>query len=147
VILHSATIGNPAVDDLAERIGLAADSGKTKYLHTPVELNIVAPANHPITRGLPAKLQFLDEPYWPMIGDTNKVQILATAQEEGQARPMMWTFEKGKGRVFASIFGHYTWTWNDPLFRLIVLRAIEWTAGRGTTALDSIAAKDTNLNQ
>jgi len=147
VILHSATIGNPAVDDLAERIGLAADSGKTKYLHTPVELNIVAPANDPITRGLPAKLQFLDEPYWPMIGDTNKVQILATAQEEGQARPMMWTFEKGKGRVFASIFGHYTWTWNDPLFRLIVLRAIEWTAGRGTTALDSIAAKDTNLNQ
>jgi type 1 glutamine amidotransferase len=41
----------------------------------------------------------------------------------------MWTFEKGKGRVFVSIFGHYTWTLDDPLFRTLVLRGIGWAAG------------------
>ena len=140
VILHSATIGNPDPQELAERIGLAADSERTKYLHTPVDLSLVS-TNHPITQGLPAKIHFVDEPYWPMIGDTNRIEVLATADQEGKARPIMWTFEKGKGRVFASIFGHYTWTWNDPLFRLIVLRGVAWAAGGDPRRLESLAAR------
>jgi putative heme-binding domain-containing protein len=142
VALHSATIGNPDPLQLAERIGLAADSAKTKYLHTPIDLSFVAPTNHPITRGLPAKIHFLDEPYWPMLGDTNKVQVLATADQEGAARPIMWTFQKGKGRVFASIFGHYTWTLDDPLFRLIILRAIGWAGGQDANRLEGLATAD-----
>ena len=42
---------------------------------------------------------------------------------------MMWTFQNGKGRVFASILGHYTWTLEDPLFRVIALRGLAWAAG------------------
>jgi type 1 glutamine amidotransferase len=63
-----------------------------------------------------------------MIGDTNNIQVLATAIREGVPCPMMWTFEKGKGRVFASIPGHYTWTHEDPMFRIIALRGIAWCA-------------------
>jgi len=140
VALHSATIGNPDPLQLAERIGLASDSAKTKYLHTPIDLNLVAPTNHPITRGLPAKIHFIDEPYWPMLGDTNKVEVLATAEQEGKPWPIMWTFQKGKGRVFSSIFGHYTWTLNDPLFRLIVLRGIAWAAGQESNRLEGLEA-------
>jgi len=142
VVLHSATIGNPDPQQLAERIGLASDSAQTKYLHTPIDLKIVAPTSHPITRGVAGSIHFLDEPYWPMIGDTNKIEVVATAEVEGSARPIMWTFQKGKGRVFASIFGHYTWTLNDPLFRVIVLRAIGWAAGEDARRLERLATAD-----
>ena len=72
VLLHSATIGNDQANLLAERTGLAAyASPRTKYRHTPLDLKIVAPTNHVITRGLPAVIRFLDEPYWPLTGDPN----------------------------------------------------------------------------
>lgn len=137
VVLHSATIGNPTTEQLAERIGLASDSVKTKYLHTPVDLKIVS-TNNPIMRGLPNQIHFIDEPYWPLLGDTNRVQVLATAAQDGADWPIMWTFQKDKGRVFASIFGHYTWTWEDPLFQLIVLRAIAWAAFENPARLESL---------
>ena len=57
----------------------------------------------------------------------------------------MWTFQKGKGRVFASILGHYTWTLDDPLFRLLVLRGIAWAAGADPAALEELAIKDADL--
>jgi len=30
--------------------------------------------------------------------------------------------------VFACIPGHYTWTMDDPLYRVLVLRGIAWVA-------------------
>jgi type 1 glutamine amidotransferase len=30
--------------------------------------------------------------------------------------------------VFGSIPGHYNWTFDDPLYRVIVLRGIAWAA-------------------
>jgi type 1 glutamine amidotransferase len=44
---------------------------------------------------------------------------------------MLWVKEREKGRVFASIPGHYTWTFDDPLYRVIVLRGIAWAARQG----------------
>jgi len=126
-VIHSATISDKSPEDLARRIGLAAQPVTVKYAHTPIDLNFVALTNNLITAGFSA-LHLLDEPYWPMIGDTNNIQVLATAIREGVPCPMMWTFEKGKGRVFASIPGHYTWTHEDPMFRIIALRGIAWCA-------------------
>ena len=54
--------------------------------------------------------------------------MLATAVEEGQPQPLFWTLEHGRGRVFVSIPGHYSWTFDDPLFRVLLLRGIAWTA-------------------
>ena len=34
----------------------------------------------------------------------------------------------GKGRVFVNILGHYTWTLDDPLARILILRGIMWCA-------------------
>ena len=42
--------------------------------------------------------------------------------------PMMWNRTSGKGRVHVNIMGHYSWTFNDPLFRALLLRAIAWAA-------------------
>jgi putative heme-binding domain-containing protein len=146
VLLHAATIGDPDPLKLAQRFGLAADSGKTKYLHTPLELQFVAPTNNPITMGLPNQLHFLDEPYWPMFRDTNQVEVLATTRQEGADWPMVWTCQKGKGRVFASIIGHYTWTLDDPWFRLILMRGIAWAANGEVNRLEKLAVIAPELN-
>jgi type 1 glutamine amidotransferase len=103
-MLHAATIADKEPERLAARIGLAAQPGPTKYLHTPFVLQFVASANQPITSGL--------------------------------ARPLIWTYEKGRGRVFASIPGHYSWTFADPLFRTLVFRGLAWAAGEPVDRLD-----------
>jgi type 1 glutamine amidotransferase len=36
--------------------------------------------------------------------------------------------EREKSRIVACIPGHYTWTFDDPLFRVLVLRGICWAA-------------------
>ena len=46
---------------------------------------------------------------------------MRTAVEEGKPWPLFWTRTQGKGRVFVSVPGHYTWTFDDPLFRLLLL--------------------------
>jgi len=142
VLLHAATIANKTPEQLASRVGLAAQPGPTKYLHAPFDLKMVATVNHPITMNLPTRIRFLDEPYWPMIGDTNRIEVLATTELDGRAWPMMWTFQNGKGRVFASIPGHYTWTLDDPLFRLLILRGIAWAGGMEAGRFENLVQPD-----
>jgi len=50
-----------------------------------------------------------------------------TEELDGKAWPVMWTTEKGRGRVFCSGVGHNYFTFNDPYFRNILLRAMAWT--------------------
>jgi type 1 glutamine amidotransferase len=139
VLIHAACIADRDPESLAKRVGLAAQPKRTKYRHGPLELTVnAAAADHPITRGFRAA-RFVDETYWPLIGDAKDVTVLATADEEGHARPMLWTFETGPGRVFGSVLGHYTWTTDDPLFRALVLRGTAWAAGHDVRRLESLA--------
>jgi hypothetical protein len=46
---------------------------------------------------------------------------------DGEEWPIMWTKEVGQGKVFGTILGHNFFTFNDPLFRIILLRAMAWT--------------------
>ena len=74
------------------------------------------------------KLNLIDESYWQLVGDEKNIQLLASGAEEGAPRPLLWTREEANGRIFVSIPGHYTWTFDDPLFRILILRGIAWTA-------------------
>ncbi len=136
-LIHSAIIADKDPEVLAERIGLSAHPKRTGYRHMPFELRLVD-RQHPITRGLPERIDLLDEPYWPLIGDTKSVHVLASAKVDGATRPLIWTQEKGKGRIFASIPGHYTWTLNDPLFRIVLLRGIAWAAGENPARFQDV---------
>jgi putative heme-binding domain-containing protein len=137
VVLHAGTIVDQEPEKLALRIGLAAQPGPTKYLHTSVTLKFAPPAEDGIARGFKT-MRILDEPYWPMFGDVAKVRVLATGEVEAQSRPLVWTFQNGKGRVFGSIPGHYTWTLDDPLVRLLVLRGLAWSCGEATGRFDGL---------
>ncbi len=134
VVIHFAVNGGKQADVLADLIGLAWGDG-AKFRHGPLDLKL---AEHPILAGLDT-LKLVDESYWNLRGDPSRVEILATGDEEGAAQPLIWTRRQGEGRVFCSIPGHYTWTFDDPLFRLILLRGVCWAADQPIDRLTDLA--------
>jgi type 1 glutamine amidotransferase len=147
VLLHSSCIADKEPETLAERIGLSAQPKRSKYRHGELDLKFVTPSDHPLTAALPRTIHFLDETYWPLIGDTNKVEVIATAQEEGKDWPMVWTFTKGKGRVFGTVLGHYSTTFDDPFFRILVLRGIAWAAREPASRWEKLATVNARLKE
>jgi len=145
VLIHAAVIADTDPERLAERIGLSAQPARVKYRHMPFELRLARGAA--ITGGLPETAALLDEPYWPLVGDAGRVAVLASAEVDGAPRPLVWTFQRGPGRVFASIPGHYTWTLDDPLWRVVVLRGIAWAGKRELPALLPMALREANLRR
>jgi len=98
---------------------------------------------HPVMRGFGTVLQ-VDESYWPHVA-AGDVTVLATTPEEGAQRPMAWAAQRGKGRVFGTLLGHYTWTLDDPLGRLLILRGMAWAAGGPTGRFESLATDGADL--
>jgi putative heme-binding domain-containing protein len=135
VYLHYAVDGHKDVDALAQCIGLAWRGGGSKFRHGALDLKLYP---HPLAAGF-GKLDFIDESYWQLVGDTKSINLLASGIEDGAAQPLVWTRTQGKGRVFVSILGHYNWTFDDPLFRLLILRGICWSGGQPTDRLAELA--------
>jgi putative heme-binding domain-containing protein len=127
VYVHWAVDGSPDAADFAKRIGLAAPGGLTRYRHGPLDLGFETKAKHPVARNF-TRTHFHDESYWRLVGDSKRINLVASSVEDGRPQPQFWTLEHGKGRVFVSIPGHYSWTFDDPLFRVLLLRGIAWAA-------------------
>jgi putative heme-binding domain-containing protein len=111
---------------LASRLGLAWGNG-ARYRHGASDW--VLDKNHQLAAGFD-KFQIPDESYWHLTGDlaAANAKVLATSLEDNAHTPQMWTREVGPGRVFVSIPGHYTWTHDDPFYRILILRGMMWTA-------------------
>jgi hypothetical protein len=125
VYIHYAVDGGKDPDAVAERMGLAFTFG-SRFRHG--EFDLVFPQrDHPITRNFPT-MKFTDETYWAMRGDPTRLQILGTAIEDNSPRPELWSLERHRSRIVGCIPGHYTWTFDDPLFRVLVFRSICWAA-------------------
>ncbi|MBX9628397.1 MAG: ThuA domain-containing protein [Gemmataceae bacterium] len=127
VYVHWAVEAGKEAPGFGKRIGLASNSGTTKYRHGPVELAFDKGPAHPVARNLD-KLSLVDETYWDLVGDLPAGRVIASGVEEGKPRPQFWSLESGKGRVFVSIPGHYSWTFDDPVFRAVLLRGVAWSA-------------------
>ncbi|HKS38537.1 MAG TPA: ThuA domain-containing protein [Verrucomicrobiae bacterium] len=145
VYVHYAIDGHDAGAPLTERIGLAWSGGRSRFRHGPLELDFADTA-HPITRGF-RKLALHDESYWNLTGDPGRIHLLANGAEEGAAQPLLWVREAGKGRVFVSVPGHYNWTFDDPLFRLLLLRGICWTAHQPADRLSDLITIGARLGE
>lgn len=156
VILHPAVIipkGKNITNQLTKLIGLAWEYDYTRWRHGPVNLKITTP-DHPICLGLPRSIQLLDEAYWPLKGDLSKVKVLATSDEtiskdsqQTKPEPMFYIYEHGKGRVFSCILGHYTWTFDDPYFRILLLRGMAWAAGQSPYRFDRLVLRGIPLEK
>ncbi len=149
VYIHWAVEAGAEAPAFAQRIGLASNAPKLKYRHGPLDLSfeslgLETGSQHPIGHNFDA-VHFHDESYWLMQGDPSKVKLIATGIEDGESRPLFWTFEpavanaKEQGRVFVSILGHYSWTFDDPLFRILLLRGIAWSAKEPVDRFNELA--------
>ncbi len=143
VYLHWAVEGHQEVEALAQRIGLAWRDGFSKFRHGPLDLKLHP---HPLAAGLGA-LKLVDESYWQLIGDAKDIQLVASGMEEGDERPLIWTRSAGEGRIFVSIPGHFTWTFDDPLFRLLLLRGICWAGHQPMDRLSELAAIGARISE
>jgi type 1 glutamine amidotransferase len=74
-----------------------------------------------------------------LTGDPGRINLLASGMEDGKPQPLFWTCDQGKGRVFVSIPGHFSWTFDDPLFRVLLLRGIAWTAKEPVDRFNELA--------
>jgi putative heme-binding domain-containing protein len=135
-LIHWGVNGGEAADEYAARVGLVWGKG-AKYRHGEQKLDFGG-SKHPIARNFD-KLELDDESYWNLTGDATKVDVLATGVEESKPQPLFWTREQGKGRVFVSIPGHFTWTFDDPLYRILLLRGIAWSAGEPVDRFNELA--------
>lgn len=154
VLLHPAVIvpqGMNITDELGKLIGLAWEYDYTRWRHGEVALKIAAP-DHPICLGLPETIRLLDEAYWPLKGDRSKVTVLATSDEtiskdsdQTKPEPMFYAYQTGKGRVFSCILGHYTWTFDDPYFRILLLRGMAWAASESPYRFDQLVMRGARM--
>ncbi|MEW4564816.1 ThuA domain-containing protein [Bremerella sp. JC770] len=135
VFIHSATWTKPGPStDVAEVTGAG---GFELYRRGPVQMKL-AESQHPICKGLPSTIVLEDdETYWPPVPLAEDVTVLATSREsQGKHgstpvadQPILWCFEKGSGRVVGCVPGHCIDTFDDPEFRVLMLRSIGWTFG------------------
>ena len=147
IVIHMALMQGSG-EEWSKRIGLAwdlkQDGTKWGVLPTPVTLTEAARTS-PIFERFPERFDLADEFYWELRGDTAKITPLVTSPAgpaiankplprppkiedlDNEAWPVMWTAEVGPGRVFVSGVGHNYFTFNDPYFRIILLRAMAWT--------------------
>lgn len=142
VLIHSATWTKPEPSrEVAEVVGVG---GFRLFRHGSVHLDVAA-REHPICLGLPPSIVMeSDETYWPPTPMMENVTVLATAtEEEGSrgktpraAQPMFWCHGLGGGRVFGCVPGHSIETFDDPFFRILLLRGIAWAAGGSAYRFD-----------
>jgi type 1 glutamine amidotransferase len=138
VYIHWAVNGDERVGDFSKRIGIASRGGNIRYRHGPLSLQMQN-TDHPILRNM-TDMSLYDESYWLMTGNVENVTLLASSEEDGAPQPQVWTYENGPGKVFVSIPGHYSWTFDDPLFRVLLLRGIAWTAGEPVDRFNALAS-------
>ncbi len=143
VLLHFAVdcAGNPKAGE--KNLGLYWAAG-AKFRHGWLDLEF-AEGKSDFLRGFAGrKLRLLDETYWSLTGSGADNEVLATGlEEDGKVRiPLLWNRQVGKGRVHVNILGHYNWTFNDPLFRILVLRGIAWAGGQPVDRLSELATAD-----
>jgi type 1 glutamine amidotransferase len=147
VLVHSATWTRPEPStEVAEVVGVG---GFQRYRHGPVPLTIAAP-EHPICLGLPPVVTLQnDETYWPPTPLMDEATVLAQCSEADESaensvahpQPMLWCYPLEKGRVFGCVPGHCGATFDDPLFRILLLRGIAWSAGGSPYRLDCLVLR------
>jgi type 1 glutamine amidotransferase len=144
VYIHWAVDGRGQQDEMARRIGLSALGGGIRYRHGELNIDFTPGTQHPIARNF-TSIRWVDESYWSLNGDPKQINLLGTSVEDGQPQPQFWTVERGRGRVFVSIPGHYMWTFDDPTFRTLLLRGIAWAGHRNVDRFNELVTLDARV--
>lgn len=151
VVIHAATWTKPKPS--AAVGALLGVGGFEKYRHGVVRLRFEEP-DHPICVGLPRQIEFADETYWPATPEPTAAGFTVLATSAEQVSPdaetikpqvMFWTCEPVGGRVFGCVLGHFTWTFDDPYTRILLLRGIAWAGGTDPYRFDPLALQSARV--
>lgn len=144
VYIHWAVDGRGEQDEMAKRIGLSALGGSIRFRHGELKIDFSPGAGHPITRNFNT-VRWTDESYWALSGDPKRIKLLGTSLEDEKPQPQFWTIERGPGRIFVSIPGHFAWTFDDPVFRTLILRGIAWAGHRDVDRFNNLVTLDARV--
>ena len=88
----------------------------------------VKDAEHPVTKGL-KDFKTEDELYAKLSGEA-EIQVLATADSEwsGKTEPIVFVKTYGKGRVLQNVLGHGVDAKQNPAYKQLLRRSVEWAA-------------------
>lgn len=148
VSIHESCIMRPV--DRAEKwascIGASWKGNKTsrwsKFNH---DHSIFLKTEHPAFQGLPNSIQLNDESYWNLL-KRDEVEVIGAIAPAGAHKfsdiikqdnvrsDAFWTYQSGKGRVFGTTTGHFTYTFHDPLYRLLLFRGMAWALNENPAA-------------
>lgn len=139
--IHESCIMRPVdrAEKLAGCIGCSwAGNDSSQWSKFTHDKPLFLKTEHPAFSGLPRSMRFNDESYWDLLGRENVEDIAIVAPEnskgsfeeirrsEGARGNAFWTYTSGKGRVIGTTTGHYTYTWHDPFYRLLIARGTAW---------------------
>jgi len=155
VSIHESCIMRPPdrAEKLAACIGASWKGNQTsrwsKFDHAhPIYLN----TDHAAFRGLPNSIKLMDESYWNLL-KKDKVEVIAAIAPAGTENfkaalkhpkvrdDTFWTYKSGKGRVFGTTTGHFTYTYYDPTYRVLLLRGMAWALDIDPAPLMPLATK------
>jgi len=125
-ILHHALLAYPDWPAWARLVGLQARSWR---VHMDIDLSIQgANRSHPITEGL-NDWTMQDETY--IVGEPDgDSDILLITEDPKSMRSIAWTRRYKHARVFCFQSGHVHNAYENPNFRRVISRGIQWAAGR-----------------
>lgn len=94
---------------------------------------------HPSTKHLPPSFEVLEEVYtfrdWSrdrthvLISLDNSSVDLSKGTRADNDYALAWCHSYGRGKVFYTAFGHFTWLWRQEWFQRHLLGGILWAAG------------------
>ena len=141
VSIHESCIMRPLdkAQKLAECIGCSWKGNKqSKWSKFGHDYPLFLDTTHPAFVGLPKSVRFNDESYWNLLKGENVKVIGAlnagadsktfaeVLKSDGVRSDAFWTYELGKGRVFGTTTGHFSYTYYDPIYRLLLMRGLGW---------------------
>ncbi|MCO6042331.1 ThuA domain-containing protein [Aeoliella sp. ICT_H6.2] len=145
VYIHWAVNGEDHPHEFAKRIGMASKAGAVGFRHGPLDIDFTPAGDHPVARNFD-RVKWYDETYWRLRGDASKISLLGTSREDGDDTPQFWTYQPtDEGRVFVSVPGHYMWSFDDPAFRLLLMRGIAWSGHRNVDRFNNLVLLDARV--
>lgn len=127
VMLHHAILSYTDWGLWREMVGLDAESF-SGYRHDETMRIAVADSEHPITQGL-EDWEMLDETYEMGEPDADS-HVVLTTDHVACMKTIGWTRQVRDSRVFNLQSGHDNQTWVDEHFKTVLLRGIQWAAGK-----------------
>jgi type 1 glutamine amidotransferase len=129
VVLHHALVAYRDWPLWTQLVGMEERRMESYHMNERISVQ-VADGDHPITRGM-ENWEIVDETYNMGGADPDRGNtILLTTPHPRSMPTLAWTREHGRSRVFCLQSGHCRTAWENPGFRTILQRGVQWTARR-----------------